>query len=494
MLLTKAGVVIKIPKGSLQSDNSNVKLDVKEALSNEDIVLAGLTTMSGKQALSSGGMLYINAAAGYNVTIKKALEAMVPTKDYNPEMSVYKGVDSAGKIDWKEPEPLPEDSTLWFIKVGRELFKANCANCHKPTEDYTGPALADATKKYTRKWLHDFVHSPEEMIKTDKAAAAIARKYRPTLMTSFPMLESNAIDAILAYTSTSGRIAAGGNTAKSKDPCTDSCIRYWNALDAIQYERDNTIFQNGEFFNLDRAYPVDTTTKFLNTEPPVANTEEADPVETVIPERAMATFYTVNISSFGWTNIDCLLEKLSECTPSELYVNLNSDKKLHYTVLLVIPAVKAFVNGGKLANGTQYGFDETNGKVPLPQSAQCYVIAFAEIDGRLIFGKKAFIASEKQTIDIDFAETTKEGLQKAIKDLKLDGVDADVKDSKNAEKIRAIDKQSEAAEKLRPKNCNCVPMAQQKPAISTSADISNALGNDDFLSEEKADSSLEIGN
>ena len=82
-LLTKNGCVINIPKESLESDSNNVKLEIKEALSNTDIILAGLTTMSGKQALSSGGMIYINAATGYKVTIKKQLEILVPTKNYN---------------------------------------------------------------------------------------------------------------------------------------------------------------------------------------------------------------------------------------------------------------------------------------------------------------------------------------------------------------------------------------------------------------------------
>ncbi len=87
-LVTKGNCIIKIPAGSIQSDQADLKLEVKEALSNEDIVLAGLTTMSGDTMLSSGGMLKVAPAAGYKAVITKNITALVPAKDYNPDMHV----------------------------------------------------------------------------------------------------------------------------------------------------------------------------------------------------------------------------------------------------------------------------------------------------------------------------------------------------------------------------------------------------------------------
>ena len=53
-LLTKKGAVVKIPKGALTNeDNNSVELEIKEAYSIEDMLLAGLTTSSNGQALSS---------------------------------------------------------------------------------------------------------------------------------------------------------------------------------------------------------------------------------------------------------------------------------------------------------------------------------------------------------------------------------------------------------------------------------------------------------
>ena len=68
-LETKNGALLKIPKGSLATDKGNtVILEIKEAYSMEQMILAGLTTQSDGQPLSSGGMIYINAKGGQNVT------------------------------------------------------------------------------------------------------------------------------------------------------------------------------------------------------------------------------------------------------------------------------------------------------------------------------------------------------------------------------------------------------------------------------------------
>src|SRR5436189_139488 len=41
-LITKSGVIVQIPKGSLQSDKNPVSIEIKEAIDMKDIFLAGL--------------------------------------------------------------------------------------------------------------------------------------------------------------------------------------------------------------------------------------------------------------------------------------------------------------------------------------------------------------------------------------------------------------------------------------------------------------------
>ncbi|MFT3910223.1 MAG: cytochrome c [Ferruginibacter sp.] len=464
-LVTSSNCIIKIPKGSLASDSQDIKLEIKEALNNTDIVLAGLTTLSGKQALSSGGMMYINAATGYKVSIKKELEVLIPTKDYKADMNVFKGVDSAGKINWADPQPLPKDPLQLNIETGKQLFKAKCANCHKPEADYTGPALAGITKRSTLQWIYHFIWNPAGM--SDPESMQVKDKWKPTVMTAFANLSPTDINNILTYIETAGdknwkvpdQYFAKDSAAEAEFLCVDSCYKYRMALEEVANKRVELEADADDFFTLDQTIPVPPQTQPVNTntDPPIQiQQQEATPEkETVQPSSIKATFYTINIKAFGWWNIDILLKERSNCSPSELFVRLQGNYEADFQVMLMVPSVKAFVQGGKLKDGKQYGFDETNGKIPLPQNAPCYIIAFAEVGDKLIFGKASFFAQLSQTIDISFSETTKEGLANQIKTLKLDGIGAEVKDSKNAENIKTIERITTEADKLKPKNCNC---------------------------------------
>jgi cytochrome c551/c552 len=474
-LLTKSGMVIQIKKGTFESDSNNIKLEIKEALSNEEIVLAGLTTMSGKQALSSGGMLYINAAVGYNVSIKKEIEILVPTKAYNADMSVYEGKEEDGKIDWVSPTPLPNDTIQKNTKLGEQLFKANCVNCHKVDDDYTGPALDGVATRYKKQWIYDFIDNPAGMIARNKQAKALFETWKPTVMTAFPALTNNDIDAILTYANTKSKrkffpnVIPDYNPSLEKDiydPCVDSCNNYLNALGKVQEANlilDEEINEE-QFFSLNRTIPIppqiinNSTTENINTD--IQPTQEK-----VNTNKITATFYTIDIKTFGWFNIDVLLKNYDSCIPSELYVHLQTKYETNFNVMLIIPSSKVFVEGGKLKDSTYYGFDETNGKIPLPQNTASYIIAFAEVDGKLIFGKAAFTTGRKQTVDVNFIETTKEGLAKEIKALNLDGVNTEVKNSDYGIKKTAINKSETEAEKLKPVNCDCgLP---EKVAIDT---------------------------
>ncbi|MBO9199000.1 MULTISPECIES: hypothetical protein [Niastella] len=52
-LHTKNGALIRIPHGALSSGTNPVQLEIKEAYSMQEILKAGLTTMSNGQALST---------------------------------------------------------------------------------------------------------------------------------------------------------------------------------------------------------------------------------------------------------------------------------------------------------------------------------------------------------------------------------------------------------------------------------------------------------
>lgn len=81
---------------------------------------------------------------------------------------------------------------------GEALFKANCANCHKPDADYIGPKLQGVKEVAPPgDWIYNWVHNPAGQ--NDDYAKKLKAQYAPTIMTAFPQLKKEEIDAILKY-------------------------------------------------------------------------------------------------------------------------------------------------------------------------------------------------------------------------------------------------------------------------------------------------------
>src|SRR4051812_48781638 len=67
---------------------------------------------------------------------------------------------------------------------GQALFKANCASCHKPDKDFTGPALKGWKDREPAGWIYKWIASPQGMIEAgDKHAVELFARFKPTVMT-----------------------------------------------------------------------------------------------------------------------------------------------------------------------------------------------------------------------------------------------------------------------------------------------------------------------
>jgi cytochrome c2 len=441
-LVTASGCVIKIPAGSLQSEHTIVRLEIKEAINLNDILLAGLTTKSGNQPLSSAGMIYINTAEGTKASIVKPLEVLVPTEMYNPNMQVYKGEkQNDGKIDWQNPTKLPEDETTKKVSAGEQIFKANCANCHKIDIDYTGPRMLGITYRRPKKWLYDYMKSPAYMTASgDCNSVELFNKWKPTIMTAFPNLENGGgLDSVFAYikAETDKR---GFVYPEYKKTHADSCYDFMQILKTLDAEKSKLKIEQDEFYNIDRTINLTATTNITDIIVRVQN-------------NLTATFYTINVESFGWYNLDVLLKAFDECKESELNVNIQGSDKDDYIVSFVIPSLKVFVDGYKKKNSNIYGF-ESDGepKIKIPQGVNCFVVAYREKDDKLVFAKSSFVSSLSQTVNLNPAEISKEQMIKEFSSISLK---AEVEDVKNAKEIRNTEKKIENLKKLMPKNCDC---------------------------------------
>ncbi len=106
---------------------------------------------------------------------------------------------------------------------GKALFMSNCASCHHPVKDATGPALQGVTSHaHGMEWLYKWVRNPSAVLASgDAHAKELVDKYK-VVMTAFPSLSDEEIDAIFAYVDDykapvaepAGATAASGAEAK----------------------------------------------------------------------------------------------------------------------------------------------------------------------------------------------------------------------------------------------------------------------------------------
>lgn len=96
------------------------------------------------------------------------------------------------------PKSMMEDP---IITKGKTLFQANCAACHNPLKDATGPAMKGALDRVpSKEWLYKWVKNSAAMVaEKDPYAVALFEKWNKTAMTPFPTLTNEDIDAIMTY-------------------------------------------------------------------------------------------------------------------------------------------------------------------------------------------------------------------------------------------------------------------------------------------------------
>jgi mono/diheme cytochrome c family protein len=443
-ITTPKGAVIAIAAGSLVADGSHVRLEVKEAYSIADIIAGGLTTMSGRNLLSSGGMIYINPAKGERATLVKAIRISIPTVHRRNGMQLYKGqAKPGGAIEWTQAQLLPPQVIDTPFKRGMELFTNNCSGCHRALVDATGPALAFLDRKRDKEWLYHAVVNLSDLIAhRDPYANCIFTHFNQTQMTSFPNLTTEDIDAIFEYVNS---LAEGVNPSILPDfkKSFDSCKTYSDARITAMITKRDLIRTNGKFDSLKMSFPLPTMTI-----QPVSNM--------VTPVGMNAVYYQVNIETFGWYNVDLLLKDLPGIVQSKLSVEIKGDVVTNVNTFLVLPSHKVFTEGGPLASGeNEYGFYTKDGMIPLPVNVDGYVLATAEYNGKLYFGKIAFTTSAEQRLQLELLPVTKEQMNESVKEIGLSDVRINAVDSKNANQIREIDIKLKDIEKLKPKNCDC---------------------------------------
>lgn len=121
---------------------------------------------------------------------------------------------------------LVSSSESLYAADGEAIFKANCASCHKPLEAYVGPALKGARDREPSKdWVYKWVANTTVMVNTDPYAMKLKAEYGNVVMTAFPDLKKEEIDAILDW---ANKYEKPGSTpgAPVTQPESDNSILY----------------------------------------------------------------------------------------------------------------------------------------------------------------------------------------------------------------------------------------------------------------------------
>lgn len=499
ILVTKNGALLKIPRGAIDAgSNKQVTLEIKEAYTIDQMIRAGLTTRSGEEPMSSGGMIYINTKKGQDASLKKKIDVALPTRFKEPGMKLFKGETGPdGQINWVKPDTLPVTAYDNSLIHGKAIFTAKCAPCHTLGKRATGPDLAHYLRQYSGDTLlvrGYTLHLPNfywgDIKKDTSIKNPLATKLANitnelwgnqfdyvcnqvnqfgVMGTNFPDLRIEYYDAIYRYIQNeSDRFHLPDPQLRNLSDCLDSCKTYNDLKHELEYrqqqlqeDRNTQIRDNGEQ-TVEKRNPQPVTN--LTTPPPTITPNPIfDEKEVVNPKNQNAVYYQFSIETFGWYNVDVLLKEVNGNTKSELAVRITGSYREKLDVLLIVPEKKIYTKGGLKNDGSgRYVFAYTDGSIYLPLGATGYILAMTENADGVAFALQSFTISASQEISIELKLSSTENFNKAINQLNMNDINISVRETKNAVSIRKADtvirnlkEELIKLDELRPKNCNC---------------------------------------
>jgi cytochrome c2 len=118
------------------------------------------------------------------------------------------------------------DKAKWA--EGKALFNSNCASCHNPLKDNTGPALKGVTDRWEaagsfggktgNQWLHTWIHNWNDAVNARYPYAVTMKASRVPAMNVFVSLKDADIDNILLYVENSEIGATATTTPTGTQP------------------------------------------------------------------------------------------------------------------------------------------------------------------------------------------------------------------------------------------------------------------------------------
>jgi mono/diheme cytochrome c family protein len=86
------------------------------------------------------------------------------------------------------------------FKVGKKIFKANCASCHKMDKKVVGPALQNVVDEQGKDWVLKWVKNNQELRESgDAHANEIYQEYNGMAMPSYDHLDDKTLNNVVEY-------------------------------------------------------------------------------------------------------------------------------------------------------------------------------------------------------------------------------------------------------------------------------------------------------
>jgi len=109
------------------------------------------------------------------------------------------------------------------VERGKQIFKQQCAACHKLEGKLIGPPLLHIEDKYEADWLKLWIKDNAALIASGDKLAIEASQYAPIAMTAFPQLTDQDLDDLLKYMAVGdidkmAPVAAGTDNTIFKNP------------------------------------------------------------------------------------------------------------------------------------------------------------------------------------------------------------------------------------------------------------------------------------
>ena len=89
------------------------------------------------------------------------------------ELKLSKNPYGIGSVQKLELAPINDS----IMKLGAELFKVKCAQCHTMEYKNTGPDISDLLAYRKKEWVVNFLLNKEEMLQRDSLALITVQKY-----------------------------------------------------------------------------------------------------------------------------------------------------------------------------------------------------------------------------------------------------------------------------------------------------------------------------